>query len=138
MAAVRAVVEIVMPPRPGRSGTSDLGLERHVAEAIDRLLPGFVTMAAMLLDAYAAELRPGSSFADLPPEERDRILRSMAGEESQDIQDLIGALLLFTVAGMYNEWTGYDRATGRLVPPDTWPELGFAGPSTGFPAYRDP
>jgi hypothetical protein len=135
---LRAAVETILPSREGRPGPAELGGAEHVAEALDALLPGLAAMAGMLFDAYAAEVRPGSGFAALPMAERDAVLRSMAREVGQEMQDLIGAVLLFTVSLVYNERTGYDRRTGRLVPPAVWSEVGFAGPSAGHPSYREP
>jgi Gluconate 2-dehydrogenase subunit 3 len=136
--AVRAVVETLVPRTPSGPGAADLGVERHVAEAIEALFPGFVDMVAMLLDAYAADVRPGAAFADLDETERSGVIRAMALEPGQDIRELVGALMLFTFGGMYSEWTGYDRATGRLEAPAVWGSMGFSGPSRGHPDYREP
>jgi hypothetical protein len=135
--AIRAVVEVVVPPTDGRPGGSELDVHRHVADSIEAAFPGFVDMLAMLLDAYGSEVRAGARFADLTLEERGQVLRSMAREETQDMQELVGALFLFTYGGVYSEWTGYDRSTGRLDPPAAWEELGYRGPVAGNPVYRE-
>jgi hypothetical protein len=134
--AVEAVVDTIAPDVPEGPGGVALGVHRHVSESIEAALPGFVDMLAMLLDGYASEARPGASFADLDPEERGAVLRAMGREDSQDMKELVGALFLFTYGGMYSEWTGYDRATRDLEPPQVWRELGFRGPVRGNPEYR--
>jgi hypothetical protein len=131
----RALVDTIMPARDGRPGAAELGVHAHVAEALDLLIPGFSALAVMLLDAYAADIRPGALFAELAPTERDEVVRAMARERSQDLQELVGAILVFTVGAMFNERMSYDRTTGRLDPPATWAEVGFRGPSLGHPRY---
>jgi hypothetical protein len=121
----------------GRHGGVELGVQRHVVDSIEAALPGFVDMFALLLDAYAGDVRAGSAFVELSREERDQVIRSMAREESQDLKEIVGALFLFAYGGMYSEWTGYDRATGELRAPAVWEELGFRGPVRGNPAYRN-
>jgi len=135
--AIRAVVEAIAPATDGRPGAADLGVHRHVADSIDAAFPGFVDMLAMLLDAYGGEVRAGARFAGLTLQERGQVVRSMAREETQDMQELVGALFLFTYGGVYSEWTGYDRTTGRLDPPAVWEELGYRGPVAGNPGYRE-
>jgi len=138
LAAIEAAVDTLVPTgEGGGGGAAELGVQRHVVDSIELALPGFVDMFAMLLDAYAADVRPGSTFVDLDPEERGTVIRAMAREEGQDMREMVGALFLFTYGGMYSEWTGYDRATGRLKPPEVWAELGFRGPVRGNPVYRD-
>ncbi len=134
--AIRAVVELVLPATDGRPGGSELDVQRHVTDSIEAAFPGFVDMLAMLLDAYGSEVRAGARFAELTLEERGRVLRSMAREETQDMQELVGALFLFTYGGMYSEWSGYDRSNGELLPPAVWEDLGYRGPVPGNPGYR--
>ena len=57
----------------------------------------------------------------------------MSEEESQDIADALGGLLVFAYGGMYSEWTGYDRESGTLERPAAWDRMGFLGPSRGHP-----
>jgi hypothetical protein len=134
--AVRAAVEAIVPSLPHRAGGTELDVHLHVAAALDRFLPGFVDLAATLLDAYATDVRTDASFTELTPEERTHVLRAMSLEEGADIQDIVDGLLVFAYGGMYSEWTGYDRATGTLHPPRAWVALGFHGPSDGHPDYR--
>ena len=105
-------------------------------EVLEAAVEGFPELVAMLLDAYAADVRGGTSFADLSPPERDAVLRAMSNEEAQDVRDVVDALLVFSFGGMYSEWSGYDRSTGTLVPPETWRRCGYPGPSLGHPRYR--
>jgi hypothetical protein len=135
--AIRAACETIVPSTELMPGAADLGVDRHVVALLELSLPGLVDMVAALLDATAAEVRPAASFADLSLEERSRALRAMSTDESQDVRDVVDALLLFTLGGTFSEWTGYDRATGRLEPPVAWRVLGFAGPVAGHPAYRE-
>jgi hypothetical protein len=135
--AVRAAVQAIIPATGDRPGGAELGVHMHVVEALDRFLPGFVDLAATLLDAYAVDVRTGASFTDLTPEERTTVLRAMSHEENADMRDIIEGLLAFTYGGMYSEWTGYDRETGELRPPDAWDAMGFHGPSDGHRSYRE-
>ena len=91
-------------------------------------------MAAALFDAYAADVRPGASFVELSDDERRRTIRLMANEESQDIREALDAVTLFAVGGAYSEWPGRDR---RSPQPRTWDEIGYPGPSHGYPEYRE-
>src|SRR5437870_2985844 len=109
LTTIRAAVEAIVPPVDGRAGGADLGVERHVVEAIELFLPGFVDLLATLLDAYAAEVRAGVTFAELTLEERGQVLRSMSREESPDMQDIVDGLMVFTYGGFYSEWTGYEK-----------------------------
>jgi hypothetical protein len=134
--AIRAAVEAIVPATGDRAGGADLRVHVHVVDALDRFLPGFVDLAATLLDAYAADVRAGASFAELTLPERNEVLRAMSLEDGADMRDIIDGLLAFTYGGMYSEWTGYDRATRTLQPPRTWEALGFHGPSDGHSDYR--
>lgn len=135
--AIRAAVQAIIPPTGDRPGAAELRVHLHVAEALDRFLPGFVDLAATLLDAFAEDVREGASFMDLSLEERTEVLRAMSLEENADMRDIIEGLLAFSYGGMYSEWTGYDRDTGDLRPPAAWEAMGFPGPSSGHPSYRE-
>jgi gluconate 2-dehydrogenase subunit 3-like protein len=136
--ALRAAVEAIVPTVGDRPGAAELQVHLHVVEALDRYLPGFVDLAATLLDAYAMDVRPGASFAELTLEERTRVLRAMCLEESPDMRDIVDGLLVFTYGGTYSEWSGYERETRDLSPPAAWAAMGFHGPSDGHPDYREP
>jgi hypothetical protein len=136
LAAVRAAVQTILPAVDGRPGAVDLGVERHVAHSIDTFVPGFVDLLGSLLDAFAADIRPGVAFAELTVDERTRVLRLMCEEEGGDLRDIVDALLVFTYGGMYSEWTGFDPKTRVLRPPAAWDDMGFAGPVAGHPDYR--
>lgn len=77
---IRAVVDTIVPPSDQGPGAAQLGVHRHVLDSIEGALPGFIDTIVPLLDAYASELRPDARFADLSPEERSRVLRTMAEE----------------------------------------------------------
>lgn len=135
--AIRAAVEAIIPRTGDRPGGAELRVHAHVAEALDRFLPGFVDLAATLLDAYAVDVREGASFTDLTLEERTEVLRAMSLEENADMRDIIEGLLAFSYGGMYSEWTGYDRDAGELRAPAAWEAMGFHGPSSGHPVFRE-
>jgi hypothetical protein len=137
LGTIRAAVEVIVPSAEGRAGAADLGVERHVVEAIEQYLPGFVDLLATLLDAYAAEVRPGAAFRDLSSDERSQVLRSMTREESPDMQDIVDGLMVFTYGGFYSEWTGYDKKSRALTPPEAWVRMGYRGPTLGVPEYRE-
>ena len=137
VAAIRAAVEVVAPPTDGLPGGLEVGADRHVIDLVEQSLPGLIDMAAALLNAYAGEVRADTAFADLTVSERSAVLRAMASDDSQDIRDAVDALIVFTSGGTYSEWSGYDRATGKLQPPPTWSHTGFHGPSLGHADYRE-
>jgi hypothetical protein len=131
--AIKAVVQTIAPRTEAGPGAADMDVHRHVAESIDAALPGFVPMLVMLLDAYAADVRAGAAFVDLSREERGGVLRTMAGEQTQDMKEIVGALFLFTFGGMFSDWSGYERSARTLNPPWTWEALRFRGPAPGHP-----
>ena len=136
VAAIRAAVETIVPPTDGSPGGADLGVERHVVEQLDKLTPGLPDLVGALLDAFAADVRPGASFVQLDLEDRGRVIRAMGEEEAQDIREAVSAIFVFTLGGAYSEWSGYDRTSGRLDPPASWTDLGYPGPVLGHPDYR--
>jgi len=132
--AIRAAVDAVSPRTPEAPGADDIGIHEHVIDLIDGYVPGFSDMTAALLDAYAAGVKPGARFAELSLQERAAVFREMSTEEAQDIRDALDALFVFTLGGMYSEWSarrsGYPR-------PESWDRVGFHGPSDGHPDYRN-
>jgi hypothetical protein len=134
--ALRAAVEAIVPALDGRPGGAELGVEQHVAQAIEQAFPGFVDLIAILLDAFARDVRPGATFVQLTLEERGEVFRLMTNGETQDLRDAMDAVLVFTYGGMYSEWTGYRRATRELRPPAVWQRLGYHGPIQGVADYR--
>src|SRR6266487_1331320 len=109
LATIRAAVDAIVPAVDGRPGAVEMGVDRHVADLIDLAFPGFVDLVAILLDAYASDLRPGTSFVGLTIDERGEVFRQLSNEPTQDSRDVIDALLVFTYGGVYSEWTGLDR-----------------------------
>jgi hypothetical protein len=136
LATLRAAVETVAPATEGMPGATDLNSHEHVADMMEIGLPGITVMIAALLDAYAADVKPGTPFKDLSSEERDRVVRAMSVDESQDIRDAIDAIIVFGCGGMFSEWSGYDRASRALKAPVTWAAVGFHGPVHGHPDYK--
>lgn len=130
IATLRAAVETIVP------GAAELRVHEHVVHSIESATPGFVDLTAILLDAFAADVRPGATFVELSLAERGEVLRLMTNGETQDLRDAVDALLVFTYGGMYSEWTGYDRATNHLRPPAVWGTLSYHGPVDGIPDYR--
>lgn len=135
IATIRAAVATIAPAVDGRPGALDLGVDRHVCDLMEQSLEGAVDLVATLIDAYAADVRPGARFAELDDEERTAVLRAMSSDESQDVREAVDTILVFALGGLYSEWSGYDRATGRLQPPATWERMGFH-PAAGHPEYR--
>ena len=103
-------------------------------DQLDKYLPGFPDMAATLFDAFAAGVEPGASFMDLDDEGRRKVLGEMASDESQDIRDVIDAVTVFALGGVYSEWSGGDRRPPRSP---TWDQIGYPGVSDGYPDYRE-
>jgi hypothetical protein len=137
LGTIRAAVDTIIPGMDGRPGAAELDVSRHVAESIELFLPGFADLLVTLLDAYAADVRPGATFTELTHRERGEVLRAMSKEESPDMQDIVDGLLVFTYGGFYSEWTGYDRQSRALSPPAAWTHMGHRGPSLGHPEYRE-
>ena len=137
LGTIRAAVDAVIPRVDGRAGAAELDVSRHVVEAIELYLPGFVDLLVTLLDAYAVDVRPDVAFTELTHEERGEVLRAMSMEESPDMQDIVDALQVFTYGGFYSEWTGYERESRALSPPAVWRDMGYRGPSLGHPDYRE-
>lgn len=133
---LRAAVDTVAPRTDGVAGGVALRAHEHVAELLEKSLPGSVDMLAALLNAYAMDVRAGAGFAELSPDERSAVFRSMSTDDSQDIRDVVDAILVFSWGGTFSEWSGYDRATGSLNAPPTWAAAGFHGPVHGHPDYR--
>jgi hypothetical protein len=136
LATLRAAVETVAPPTEGMPGATELKSHEHVADMMEIGLPGITVMIAALLDAYAADVKPGTPFKDLSIEERGLVVRAMSSDESQDIRDAIDAVIVFGCGGMFSEWSGYDRASRALKVPATWAAVGFHGPVHGHPDYK--
>ncbi len=134
--ALRAAVETVVPRTDVMPGALDARADEHIATLLEQNLPGSLDMLAALLNAYAGEVRADTSFVELTIEERGKVFRAMSTDESQDIRDVVDALLVFTFGGTYSEWSGYDRATGNLKAPPAWAAAGYHGPVYGHPDYR--
>lgn len=133
---IRAVVDTIAPATGDLPGGVAVGSQDHVAAMVDLSFPGYVDMLAMLVNAYAAEVRAGSTFVELSPEERIRVVKAMATDESQDIRDAIDGITVFSLGGTFSEWSGYDRSTRSLTPPKAWATVWFHGPVDGHPDYR--
>lgn len=135
VAAIRAAAETFAPAVEGRPGAVDLGVEGHIVDLIEIALPGFIDLIAALLNAFAADVRPGAGFAELADADRTAVLRTMSSDESRDVRDAVDYLLVFTMGGLHSEWTGYDKTTRKLDAPKIWDRMGFR-PALGHPEYR--
>ena len=58
------------------------------------------------------------------------------GQDRERARDVVDAMFVFTFGAMCSEWSGYDRATGRLDPPAAWTTMGYHGPVDGVADYR--
>ena len=134
---IRAALDTLAPSIEEMPGALALGADGHLVELLEMGLPGISDMFAGLLDAYAGEVRARARFVDLDGAERDRVLRAMSTDDSQDIRDAVDALIVFGFGGTFSEWSGYDEATGALQAPATWAAVGFNGPVPGHPDYRE-
>lgn len=133
-----AAVEVILPPSEDHPGDASVDAGRRVVDLIDRAVAGYADLVAALLDAYARDVPPHEApFASLDPDDRSRVLRAMASDESQDVAEVVSILLLFTFGAGYSEWPGFDRRTGSLQRPSAWDRVGYLGPSLGHPAYRE-
>ncbi len=137
LATIRAAVDTILPRTELMPGAVDLEVEDHVVALVEQGLPGAIDMIVALLDAYANDVRAGAAFAELSLEERDAVLRAMSTDESQDIRDVVDGLIVFTLGGAFSEWSGFDRASGKLNPPPSWSVVGFHGPAHAHPDYRE-
>lgn len=134
---VRAAVDTVSPATDGQPGAIDLNAHQHVIDMLELGLPGITDMFAALLDAYANDVRAAARFAELDLEGRNAVIRAMSTDESQDVRDVVDAIIVFGNGATFSEWSGYERASGRLNPPPTWAAVGFHGPVHGHPVYRE-
>lgn len=107
--------------------SSVAGIHKMVAALFDGAVPGYSVLVSGLLDAFAAEIRPGSSFAALTDEERISVFKKMAAEESVDIKDVVDGLFLFTLGQNYSEAHPDHHAV--------WERIGYHGPSIGVRDY---
>lgn len=133
---LRAAVDTVVPTTDEMPGGLDVRADEHIATLLEQNLPGSLDMLHALLNAYAMDVREGASFTELSRDERSKVFRAMSTDDSQDIRDVVDALLVFSYGGTYSEWSGYDRATGDLKAPPAWAAAGFHGPVHGHPDYR--
>ena len=134
--AVRAAADAMLPPTDGRPGAADLGIERHIVHQVEGIMAGFTDLIATLLDAYAAGVRSDAGFASLSPDQRRLVLRTMYGDDSQDVREIVDTIQVFAIGGMYSEWARYDPETRRLERPAVWDDVGYHGPADGIPDYR--
>lgn len=87
----------------------------------------------------------GGFFSALSPGDRFGVLRLVEQLKDTDefILSITSALNRFTMLGYYSEWFGYGST--RLSPPNdrnlefyplSWEQVGYPGPSLGYPALR--
>jgi hypothetical protein len=130
---LRALAETVVPGMPDdpTMGAAEIEAERFISHYLDLLLPGLADGVVPLLDGLAAEERPETTFADLEPGLRARVLERLATHEVADLRELGDALLVLSVAAVYGEWSGQD-ADGELIrEPLGWDLTGWPGPVDG-------
>ena len=132
---LRSAVEVAFPGGDGIPAGLDVGADRHIADALNSMLPGSVDLLAALLDASAAEHGGADGFAAMALDARARVLRAMLREPIADVRELAESIMLFGAGAIFSEWSGYDRETGALTPPATWAAIGYGGPSLGHPGY---
>jgi hypothetical protein len=137
METLRAAVEVAFPGGDGIPTGLDAGADRHIADALESVLPGAVDLLAALLDASAAEQGGVDGFAAMPADGRAQVLRAMLREPVADVRELAESILMFGAGAIFSEWSGYDRPTRALTPPSVWTRIGFGGPSLGHPEYLD-
>jgi hypothetical protein len=128
-AALRALVDIVVPRHDGLESASERGVHEHVASCLEALQPGSVKMLLLLLNIHARNVDPATRFADLDPEARATVFADLAEDDAEEIRDAVDGVLVFTLGGYFSDWSGYDRASRRLDPPPVWRRLGYEGPS---------
>lgn len=104
-------------------GSSAVGVHEKVAALFNGAMDGFPIMAAGLLDAFAAEAKPGASFASLSEAERSEVLKTMLADDAADVRDIVDGLSLFTLGQTYSEANPEHRAL--------WARIGYHGPSDG-------
>lgn len=109
-------------------GSTQHGVHLRVIALFDAALPGYPFMVQGLLDAYAAEISQGSTFASLEDEQRSAIFRSMIEDPSHDIRDVVDGLFLFTLGQSFSE-AHPDHA-------QVWKKIGYHGPSEGIAGWK--
>ena len=128
-AALRALVDVVLPRHAGLEAASERGVHEHVAACLEAMQPGSVRMLILLLDIHARNVDSAARFADLGPEGRARVFSDLAVDDADEIRDAVDGVLLFTLGGYFSDWSGYDRASRRLDAPPVWRRVGYRGPS---------
>lgn len=108
-------------------GSSAAGVHVHVAQLFDAAMEGYPVMVAGLLDAFAGDVRAGTSFASLSDRERGEVLEVMMADDSVDVRDVVDGLFIFTLGQNYSE-AHPDHAA-------IWERIGYHGPSEGVPDF---
>lgn len=128
LAMLRTVVDVIAPGVDGCPAASVKQVHLRVVQSLEMLQRGSIALLARLLDMYARAERRHARFLDLDAAARERVLRTLAGEELDEVRDLVEALHSFTLDGYLAGWSP-DAATRE--PPEVWSAMGFHGPTLG-------
>ncbi len=110
-----------------KPGSSTTGRHLKVIGLFDHAMKGLPILVAGLLDAFATDVRPETSFTDLTEEERGEVFKLMSTDDGRDVRDAVDGLFLFVIGQSFSE-----EAPGR---DELWQRLGYHGPSDGIPNY---
>jgi hypothetical protein len=127
LAILRTAVDAIAPGVEGCPAASARQVHLRVAQSLEMLQRGSITLLGRLLDMYSRVERDHARFLDLDASGRERVLRTLASEELEEIRDLLEGLHTFTLNGCLAGWS--PRAGQE--PSEVWSAMGFHGPALG-------
>lgn len=131
-------------------------LAKSVADALDMAAIQLILIVGSNYSLEYFDNNGKSAFAELSPENRFRAISLLPyleshlseipeslGENQDYVLAIINALSRYTLMGYYSEWSGYgstrmDSPNERVLEyfPIGWRQVGYPGPSLGYPALR--
>jgi hypothetical protein len=127
LATLRTAVDVIAPGVDGCPSASARQVHLRVAQSLEMLQRGSIALLGRLLDMYSRVERDHARFLDLDTVERERVLRTLASEELEEIRDLLEGLHTFTLNGCLAGWSPRDEREPSAV----WSAMGFHGPALG-------
>ena len=127
LAMLRTAVDVIAPGVEGCPAASARQVHLRVAQSLEMLQRGSIKLLGRLLDMYSRAERDHARFLDLDAGGRERVLRTLASEEIEEIRDLLEGLHTFTLNGCLAGWS--PRAGQE--PSEAWSAMGFHGPALG-------
>jgi hypothetical protein len=127
LAILRTAVDVIAPGVEGCPAASARQVHLRVAQSLEMLQRGSIALLGRLLDMYSRAERDHARFLDLDAGGRERVLRTLASEEIEEIRDLLEGLHTFTLNGCLAGWS----PLAGQEPSEMWSAMGFHGPVLG-------